>query len=160
MAHVREECGPRAGNALGEVAGLPHDPFGALGRLFADREARRHAEVIHQCDVRAPGHDRHSQGEQAHDDRGREMMALLAHRQRDEDGEGDAREEAADAQRIRRERRQRTGDQAGEDDEEERGGLEGYDRQHQCAAHPPGDGKQGHRSAHASTDHALGQPTA
>ncbi len=158
VAHVREECGTRAGDALGEIAGLPHDPFGALGRLFADCESRRHAEVIHQGDVCAPGNDRHSEGEDGDDDCGREVVAPLARGQRHEDGKGDAGEEAADAERVGGERCEGTRDDPGEHDEEERAGLERHEWQHQRTAHPPGDGKQGHGDAYAVADGPLGQP--
>ena len=113
--------------------------------------------MIDQRDMRAPSDDGHSQGEHRHDDGGREMLTLLAGRQRYEDGEGDAREESADAQRIGRERCQRTGDEAGQDDEDEGGGLERHDGQHQRATHAPGDGQQGDGGTHAGAHRPLAQ---
>ena len=82
--------------------------------------------MIDQREVGSSRHDRHSQREHGHDDRGREIMALFARGQRYEDRQGDAREESADAQWIGRERRQRTGDEAGKNYESKRGGLEGH----------------------------------
>ena len=66
VAHVREERGAGAGDALGEVAGLAHHRFGAFGGLLAHRQAR------------ASRHDRHSQREDGHDDRSRLVMSLIA----------------------------------------------------------------------------------
>jgi len=157
VAHVREERRTGPGKALGEVARLTHHRFGALGGLLAHGQAGRDLEVIDQRQVRASRHDRHSQREQGHDDRGREMMGLIARGQRDEDGQRDAGEESADAQGIGREGGQRTGDETGQDDEEERRRLERDDRQDQRTAHAPGDGEQGHRGPHAVADRPLGE---
>ena len=60
VTHVREERRARSRRALGEIARVAHDRFGALGRVLAYRQARGHAQVINQRYVRAPGHDRHS----------------------------------------------------------------------------------------------------
>ena len=157
VAHVGQECRARPGDALGQVAGLAHDSFGALRGFLADRQARRHLQVVDEREMRATRHNRHPQGEHGHDDGGREMVALIAGRQGYEDRECDAREESADAQRIGRERRQGTGDEAGQDDEDKGGGFEGHEGQHDRAPHAPGDGHQGHGGTHAGAHRLLAQ---
>jgi len=61
-----------------------------------------------------PGHDRIAQGEQGHDDRSREIMASLARGQRREDGGVMPARKPRRLQGIGGERRQRAGDDAGE----------------------------------------------
>ena len=116
--------------------------------------------MFDQRDVRAPGHDGHAEREHGDHDRGREVMTPLTHRQRRKDGKGHAREKAAQAQRIGRQRGQRARDDAGEHDEDERGSLERHDRQHQRAADAPRDRQQGHSDPHAGANRKVGLPTA